>query len=88
MCSSDLPKTNTSIDLKSLDCMFVPLSSYDLNGNRTGYGKGYYDSILDQCKLKVGLAYHIQKVDLIEKESHDVRLDFVINEDGIDVLGK
>lgn len=68
-------------DLRTLDIMLVPLSSYDKYYNRTGYGKGFYDSVLPLVKYKVGLAYHVQKMDeTIETEAWDIALDDVICE--------
>ncbi len=72
------PKTNEKIEIKDIDIMFVPLSAFDSNFNRCGYGKGYYDSILKQCSLKIGLAFKEQKVDEIDAETFDISLDDVI----------
>ena len=58
--------------------MFVPLSSFDPDHNRTGYGAGYYDSVLGKCPLKIGLAYREQMVEKIDTDPWDVLLDDVI----------
>lgn len=67
-----------------LDMVLVPLLGFDLQGNRIGYGKGYYDKFLELVRpkcLKVGLAFELNKVvEGIPAEPHDVRLDFVITE--------
>lgn len=42
------------------DLIFVPLLGFDLQGNRIGYGKGFYDRFLAQCRpdaLKIGLSF-------------------------------
>ncbi len=60
------------------DLMFVPLSAFDSRGNRTGYGRGYYDSVLAQCRYKAGLAYAEQEMDAIEADPWDIPLDEII----------
>lgn len=73
------PCSQNKADLKDIDFMIVPLSSYDLSFHRCGYGKGYYDSILRECRYKAGIAFHEQCVDGIEVEPFDVSLDYVIS---------
>jgi 5-formyltetrahydrofolate cyclo-ligase len=67
-----------------LDMVLVPLLGFDLQGNRIGYGKGYYDRFLPLLRphcLKVGLAFELSLVaEGIPVEPHDVRLDFVVTE--------
>lgn len=44
----------------ALDAVLVPLLICDTNGYRVGYGKGYYDRFLSECRediLKIGLCY-------------------------------
>ena len=45
---------------EDFDLIFVPLLGFDLQGNRIGYGKGFYDRFLAQCRpdaLKIGLSF-------------------------------
>lgn len=67
-----------------LDMVLVPLLGFDLQGNRIGYGKGYYDRFLPLLRpkcLKIGLAFEMSLVaDGIPVEPHDVPLDFVVTE--------
>lgn len=73
------PVTKKKVNLSDIDVMLVPLSSYDEENNRTGYGKGYYDSVLKACSCKIGLAFEEQKVDCIETDPWDVKLDQIIH---------
>ena len=73
------PYSQNKADLKDIDFMIVPLSCYDLSFHRCGYGKGYYDSILRECRYKAGIAFYEQCVNEIEVESYDVSLDYVIS---------
>lgn len=63
------------------DIVLIPLLAFDLAGNRVGYGKGFYDRYLLQCRpdcLKIGISI-FDPVALIEDiESYDISLDIVI----------
>ncbi|MBT3605836.1 MAG: 5-formyltetrahydrofolate cyclo-ligase [Candidatus Latescibacteria bacterium] len=64
-----------------LDLMMVPGVAFDRQGNRLGFGGGYYDRYLTHCDATyVGLAYGFQVVDDIPTEGHDVRLDWLVTE--------
>ena len=72
------PKETEMILVQMIDMMIVPLSSYDSENHRTGYGKGYYDSVLKNCRNRIGVAFQEQEVDQIDVEPHDVTLNEVI----------
>lgn len=60
------------------DLILVPLLIFDKQGHRVGYGGGYYDRFLDQCRpdcLKIGLSLFepIEQIDDVEET--DIRLD-------------
>ncbi len=71
------------------DLIFAPLVGCDLNGTRIGSGKGIYDRKI--CSLRlinpklkyIGLCYDFQVVELITKEIHDQKLDYIITENKI-----
>ena len=73
------PKCMNVIPVQEIHMMIVPLSSYDSKNHRTGYGKGYYDSVLSNCINKIGVAFQEQEVDQIDVESHDITLDEIIS---------
>ena len=64
--------------------MLMPGLAFDLQGNRVGYGAGYYDRYLekyDSSKLyKVAYAFDFQIVDHILAEEHDRRVDAVVTD--------
>jgi 5-formyltetrahydrofolate cyclo-ligase len=63
-----------------LDLVFVPLLGFDQNGNRIGYGKGFYDRFLKDCRpetLKIGLSF-LEPIPSIPSDPWDVPLDYVI----------
>ena len=75
------PATGAVADAHLLDAIFVPLLAFDRQGNRVGYGKGFYDRFLQSCRgdcLKIGLSY-FDAVERIEDAGNfDVPLDYCI----------
>ena len=68
-----------------MDMVLVPMLGFDLDGNRLGYGKGYYDRFLSlvhpQC-LKIGLCLEQGKIESgLPAEPHDVALDYIVTEE-------
>lgn len=72
------PAGEEKADPEEIDLVLVPLLCFDERGYRVGYGKGYYDRFLEQCRpdcRKVGLSY-FPPADLIaDIHDGDVRLD-------------
>ncbi len=60
--------------------LFVPLLAFDDNGNRLGYGGGYYDDFLVNHPLakKIGIFYPFQEVEHVPLEPHDLKLDEIL----------
>lgn len=77
----DEPKEGTLIPESEIDLVLVPLLAFDKNGYRVGYGKGYYDKFLPQCKpgvIKAGLCF-FETVESIEDiNTFDIPLNFCI----------
>ena len=75
------------------DVLLVPLLAFDRNGNRLGYGAGYYDMTIAALRAKkrvvaVGVAFAAQEVDEVPTTPRDVRLDLVLTErEMIDIRG-
>lgn len=72
------PVVNSDIDV-----VVVPGLSFDKNGHRIGFGKGFYDlflSILPLTTLKIGVCFKIMMMDEVPVEEHDVDMDIVITE--------
>lgn len=75
------PRTGAAADPASMDIVLVPLLCFDLEGHRVGYGKGYYDRFLSECRpdcLKVGLSFYspVERIDDVHEG--DVRLDLIV----------
>jgi len=77
------PKNGIKINADQIDVVFVPLMAYDNKGNRIGYGKGYYDRFLSECKpevLKIGLSF-FEPEESITSTDHDIALDYCVTPD-------
>ena len=67
------------------DLIFVPMVAFDKHRNRIGYGSGFYDRYIDKIsKIKncitIGLAFSHQKVNKINIEKFDRKLDLILTE--------
>lgn len=62
--------------------MFVPGVAFDHNGNRLGYGKGYYDTYLKDKPFiyTCGLCFTNQIVAEIPFDENDIRLNKIVTE--------
>jgi 5-formyltetrahydrofolate cyclo-ligase len=74
--------TDTEVaDPSELDMVLVPMLAFDLNGFRVGYGKGYYDRYLKDCRedcLKIGFSYFEPVESVEDANEFDVPLDLCI----------
>lgn len=67
-------------DFSPFVCL-VPGLCFDLNGNRIGYGGGYYDRFLSENKLiSVGLCCERCLCPKIQAEIFDKKTDFILTE--------
>jgi 5-formyltetrahydrofolate cyclo-ligase len=75
------------------DILLVPLLAFDRNGNRIGYGAGYYDMTVAKFRavksvVAVGIAYAAQEIPAVPVTPRDARLDLVLTEaETIDLRG-
>lgn len=80
------PLNGFKIDENQIDVVFVPLLCADRNGNRVGYGKGFYDRFLNKCRLNavfVGLSLFEPIDDKIQIDKTDVSIHYVVTPLGI-----
>ena len=80
------PLDGIKIENSKIDVVFVPLLCFDEKGHRVGYGKGYYDNFLNDCKsdtIKVGLSLFevVEKIEDVYEG--DVPLNFCVTPDKI-----
>jgi 5-formyltetrahydrofolate cyclo-ligase len=87
----DEPAGRRTIGARWLDLVFLPLVGFDAHGLRLGMGGGYYDRTFAFLNLRktwraprlIGIAYQLQRIEHIEAQPHDVRLDAVVTEVGL-----
>ena len=75
------PIAGVEINDNQIQVVFVPLLAVDLGGNRTGYGKGFYDRFLAKCKpntIKIGLSFFEPENTLLDADANDMRLDMCV----------
>jgi 5-formyltetrahydrofolate cyclo-ligase len=75
------PIDGLEVPVLKIDVVFIPLLAFDENGNRVGYGKGFYDSFLSNCKkdvIKIGLSFFEAEALIIDVFQTDVKLDYAI----------
>lgn len=68
--------------IDDVQVVVMPGVAFDARGSRLGYGKGYYDRMLEGAKgiPLVALAYEEQMAEDIPREGHDVRVDIIITD--------
>jgi len=80
------PVDGLEVPVAKIDVVFVPLVAFDIKGNRVGYGKGFYDVFLSECRpdtLKIGLSCFEAEEAIDDVFEKDVKLDFCITPDCI-----
>ena len=79
----NIPEPIDGIEITNdkIEVVFIPLLAFDKQGNRVGYGKGFYDRFLVNCKpetLKIGLSFFEAETEITEVFESDVKLDYCI----------
>jgi 5-formyltetrahydrofolate cyclo-ligase len=75
------PMDGLSVPEELIDVVFIPLLAYDHQGNRVGYGKGFYDTLLAKCKpstIKVGLSFFGPAQRIEDVRPGDIPLDYCV----------
>ena len=74
-------KTEREVAPSDFDLVISPLLAFDRKGDRLGFGGGYYDNLLGECRCpRIGLGYSFQEVDAVPVEPHDEKLDIIITD--------
>ncbi|MDZ7899926.1 MAG: 5-formyltetrahydrofolate cyclo-ligase [Arcicella sp.] len=66
---------------ETIDVIIIPLLIFDKQGNRVGYGKGFYDRFLQKCSpnaLKVGICLEEPIEQIEDLNEFDVKTDVCV----------
>ncbi|MFZ4435391.1 MAG: 5-formyltetrahydrofolate cyclo-ligase [Flavobacterium psychrophilum] len=80
------PVSGLEVPVSKTEVVFVPLLAYDKLGHRVGYGKGFYDTFLQQCNpntVKIGLSFFGPEEKIEDISAADVALDYVVTPEGV-----
>lgn len=69
-----------------IDLVVAPGLAFDRRGGRIGYGKGYYDRLLNRLGsgvLRIALAFDFQVLDAVPQDKNDIQVDAIITEKSI-----
>lgn len=80
------PKEGMAISPAEIDIVFVPMLVCDMHGFRVGYGKGFYDKYLSQCRsdiIKTGFSYFAPVARIDDADDYDVPLNYCITPDKV-----
>jgi 5-formyltetrahydrofolate cyclo-ligase len=68
------------------DALLIPALGVGSQGDRLGYGGGFFDRTLAALQpkpLAIGLAFELSRIATIVPQPHDVLMDFIVTEAGI-----
>ena len=78
------PVDGLEVPTNKIEVVFVPILAFDTEGNRVGYGKGFYDKFLSECQpetIKIGLSF-FEPEEIIEGVfESDIPMNYCITPD-------
>jgi 5-formyltetrahydrofolate cyclo-ligase len=78
------PRMYRPVPVADLQAVIVPALAVDRNGNRLGFGAGFYDRFLSGISLPtIALAYDFQVIDNVPQEPTDIPVSFVVTDQEI-----
>ncbi|NDP26139.1 MAG: 5-formyltetrahydrofolate cyclo-ligase [Flavobacterium sp.] len=75
------PIDGLEVPVNKIDVVFVPLLAFDKSGHRAGYGRGFYDKFLIECKpeiIKIGLSFFEPEENIDDVFENDVKLNYCV----------
>lgn len=79
------PISHRNMELNEIDLIFVPGVAFDRYGHRLGYGKGYYDRLIERCPdtTFIGVCLDEFYLEKLPVDPWDALVDFVVTQAGI-----
>jgi 5-formyltetrahydrofolate cyclo-ligase len=78
-----IPTGGQRVSAGVLDAVLVPAAAVDRDGNRLGWGKGYYDRFLESVEgspLVIAVVFDSDVVATVPTESHDLPVGAILTE--------
>ncbi len=83
-------RSSVPVPFDDVDVVLVPGMVFDGRGNRIGHGAGMYDRLLAALPVgvvRVGVTVDALVVDVLPREAHDERVDWLATESGVHRTG-
>lgn len=80
------PVDGIEVPTHKIEVVFVPLLAFDKAGHRVGYGKGFYDKFLAECRpetIKIGLSFFEAETSIEDVFEQDVKLDYCVTPNSV-----
>lgn len=80
------PVDGIEVAAHKIDVVFLPLLAFDRKGHRVGYGKGFYDNFLGECRKdvkKIGLSLFGPEEAIEDIHENDIPLDYCVTPEKI-----
>lgn len=80
------PVSGIRVIPRQIDVVFLPLLAFDLEGYRVGYGGGFYDRFLANCRenvVKVGLSFFEPVAEISDRHPMDIPMDYCVTPEKI-----
>ena len=78
-----VPVSGVPALVEQLDAVLVPAAAVDRDGNRLGWGKGYYDRFLDGIDpntVVIAVVFDSDVIDSVPVETHDKKVNLIVTE--------
>jgi 5-formyltetrahydrofolate cyclo-ligase len=78
-----IPSTGSNVSPSDLDAVLIPAAAVDRDGNRLGWGKGFYDRFLPSVEgkpLLIAVVFDSDYVAEVPTDEHDARVGAILTE--------
>jgi len=85
----NIPVPPPQAEVVTPEVMLAPLVGWDREGYRLGYGGGYFDRTLAHLSPRpfvIGIGLQAAQLTTIYPQPHDIRLDAIVTEKGLQVM--